>query len=207
KEGLNVVGLEKGQERNTEDYYMVHDELRYAIRGELFQDLSKETLTFRSNDGMRALPMRHYGSSLLGSGLGGAGVHWNGQTYRFLPFDFEIRSKTIDRYGKDNIPDDMRIHDCRITYDQMQPYDYQYEKMAGIAGEENHLGGKRSDKYPTPPMLHSQQMKMFKKATEKLNYHPYTIPSANLSEPYENPDGISRAACEYCAFCERFGCE
>lgn len=207
KKGLNVVGLEKGQERNTEDYYMVHDELRYAIRGELFQDLSKETLTFRSNDGMRALPMRQYGSFLLGSGLGGAGVHWNGQTYRFLPYDFEIRSQTIDRYGKDKIPEDMRIQDWGITYDELEPYYDQFEKMAGISGEENPLGGKRSDKYPTPPMLHSPQMKMFKKATEKLNYHPYTIPSANLSEPYENPDGISRAACEYCAFCERFGCE
>lgn len=207
KKGLKVVGLERGQERSTEDYYMVHDELRYAIRGELFQDLSKETLTFRRNDGIRALPMRQYGSFLLGSGLGGAGVHWNGQTYRFLPYDFEIRSQTIDRYGKDKIPADMRIQDWGITYDELEPYYDKFEKMAGISGEENPLGGKRSDDYPTPPMLHSPQMKMFKEATENLDYHPYTIPSANLSESYENPDGISRAACEYCAFCERFGCE
>lgn len=33
------------------------------------------------------------------------------------------------------------------------------------------------------------------------------MPSANLSEAYENPDGISRAACQYCAYCENFGCE
>ncbi|MEW9676694.1 GMC family oxidoreductase [Lentibacillus sp. L22] len=207
KKGLQVVGLEKGEERHTEDYYMVHDELRYAVRKELMQDLSKETLTFRSNEKMRALPMRQYGSFLLGEGLGGAGVHWNGQAFRFLPYDFEIRSKTIDRYGKDKIPADMTIQDWGITYDELEPYFDQFEKMAGISGEENPLGGKRSDKYPTGPMKHSKQMDLFKKATENLKYHPYTIPSANLSENYTNPDGIARSACQYCSFCERFGCE
>ncbi|ASK63738.1 GMC family oxidoreductase [Virgibacillus phasianinus] len=207
KQGLNVVGLERGQERHTEDYYMVHDELRYAVRYELMQDLSKETLSFRSNEKMRALPMRQYGSFLMGSGLGGAGVHWNGQTFRFLPYDFNIKSATIERYGKNKIPAGMTIQDWGITYDEIEPYYDKFEKMAGISGEENPLGGKRSDKYPTKPMKHSEQMKMFKKATENLKYHPYTVPSANLSEAYENPDGIKRSACQYCGFCERFGCE
>lgn len=40
-----------------------------------------------------------------------------------------------------------------------------------------------------------------------MGYHPYVQPSANLSENYTNPDGISRVACQYCGFCERFGCE
>ncbi|MBW7457783.1 GMC family oxidoreductase, partial [Paenibacillus sepulcri] len=104
RKGLNVVGLEKGRERKTEDYFMVHDELRYGIRYDLMQDLSKETITFRSSEKFRALPMRQYGSFLIGDGLGGSGVHWNGQTYRFLPYDFQIRSKTIERYGKNKIP-------------------------------------------------------------------------------------------------------
>lgn len=50
KQGLSVVGLERGKERKTEDYYMVHDELRYALRYEMFQDLSRETITFRGNE-------------------------------------------------------------------------------------------------------------------------------------------------------------
>ncbi|NAP01385.1 GMC family oxidoreductase, partial [Halomonas sp. MG34] len=132
KQGLNVVGLEKGRERETEDYYMVHDELRYALRYELMQDLSKDTLTFRGNEKIRALPMRQYGSFLLGDGLGGAGVHWNGQTFRFLPYDFEIRSKTIERYGKNKIPADMTIQDWGITYDELEPYYDKFEKMSGI---------------------------------------------------------------------------
>ncbi|WP_248924707.1 GMC family oxidoreductase [Paenibacillus hamazuiensis] len=207
KAGLNVVGLERGKERKTEDYFMVHDELRYAARYELMQDLSKETITFRSNEKVRALPMRQYGSFLIGDGLGGAGVHWNGQTFRFLPYDFEIRSQTTAKYGKDKIPAEMTIQDWGITYDQLEPYYDKFEKMAGISGEENPLAGKRSSPYPTPPMKKTPAMQMFTEAAQRLKLHPYTMPSANLSDNYTNPDGIARAACQYCAFCERFGCE
>ncbi|WP_066389761.1 GMC family oxidoreductase [Neobacillus mesonae] len=207
KKGLNVVGLERGKERKTEDYFMVHDELRYALRYDLMQDLSKETITFRSNERVRALPMRQYGSFLIGDGLGGAGVHWNGQTFRFLPYDFEIRSKTIERYGKNKIPAGMTLHDWGITYDELEPYYDKFEKTCGISGEENPLGGKRSDKYPTPPMKKSPSIKMFEEATKNMKLHPYMMPSANLSQSYTNPDGIARAACQYCAYCERFGCE
>lgn len=207
KSGLNVVGLERGKERKTEDYFMVHDELRYGLRYELMQDLSKDTVTFRSTEKVRALPMRSYGSFLLGEGLGGAGVHWNGQTYRFLPYDFEIRSKTIERYGKGKIPDGMTIQDWGIKYDELEPYYDKFEKLTGISGEPNPLGGKRSAGYPTPPMKKSPALTLFNDAASKLKLHPYMMPSANLSETYTNPDGISRGACQYCAFCERFGCE
>ncbi|MCZ8521632.1 MULTISPECIES: GMC family oxidoreductase [Paenibacillus] len=205
--GLNVVGLERGKERKTEDYFMVHDELRYAVRYEMMQDLSKETITFRSNENIRSLPMRQYGSFLIGDGLGGSGVHWNGQNFRFLPYDFEIRSKTIERYGKDKIPAEMTIQDWGITYDQIEPYYDKFEKMAGISGEDNPLGGKRSSPFPTPPMKKTKAMELFTEATKRLNLHPYVQPSANLSDNYTNPDGITRAACQYCGFCERFGCE
>ncbi|MFC4025236.1 GMC family oxidoreductase [Oceanobacillus longus] len=207
KAGLKVVGIERGGDRKTEDYFMMHDELRYAQRHGMMQDLSKETVTFRNNEGMRALPMRRYGSFLLGDGVGGAGVHWNGQNFRFLPYDFEIRSKTIEKYGEGKIPKDMTIQDWGITYDEIEPYYDTYEKMAGISGEDNPLGGHRSNPFPTPPMKKSVNMKLFEEAAKKLGLNPYVQPSANLSEDYTNPDGISRVACQYCGFCERFGCE
>ncbi|WP_248927057.1 GMC family oxidoreductase [Paenibacillus hamazuiensis] len=209
KAGVKVVGLERGKGRDTGDYYMSHDELRYSFRHEMMQDLSKETVTFRNNEKMRALPMRSYGSFIIGDGLGGSGSHWNGQNYRFLPYDFQIRSKTIERYGAKKIPEGMTIQDWGITYDELEPYFDKYEKMAGISGdpEQNPMVGKRSNPFPTPPMKKTPVMKMFEEAARKLGYHPYTIPSANLSEQYKNPDGIERAACQYCAFCDRYGCE
>lgn len=207
KQGKKVVGLERGKDRKTEDYFMAHDELRYAVRHEMMQDLSKETITFRNNDKMRSLPMRSYGSFLIGVGVGGSGAHWNGQNFRFLPYDFELRSKTIEKYGVDKIPADMTIQDWGITYDEIEPYYDKYEKMAGISGEDNPLGGKRSNPFPTPAMKKTEAMRLFDDATKRMGYHPYVQPSANLSEAYTNPDGISRAACQYCGFCERFGCE
>src|SRR5215475_2349540 len=72
--GLQVVGLERGPVRTTEaDFILprVHDELRYAQHHELMQDLSRETITFRNRADQMALPMRQYGSFLLGDGFGG----------------------------------------------------------------------------------------------------------------------------------------
>ncbi|MCT4476025.1 GMC family oxidoreductase [Peribacillus frigoritolerans] len=207
KAGIKVVGLERGKERDMSDYLMVHDELRFQHREELMQDLSKETITHRNNQKMRALPMRNYGTFIVGEGLGGAGSHWNGQTYRFLPYDFEIKSLTEKRYGKNKIKSDYLIQDWGITYDEIEPYYDTFEKMAGISGETVKLYGKRSNPYPTGPMIKTPVLAEFEQAAKKLGYKPYMIPSANLSENYENPDGISRSACQYCAFCENFGCE
>ena len=209
KAGLTVMGLERGRKRGTEDYQHVHDELKYAVRYELMQDTSKETLTFRNNKDEKALPMRQQGSFLLGENLGGAGTHWNGQTWRFLPYDFEIKSMTEERYGKKKLQEDdgYQFEDWGITYDELEPYFNTFEKTAGISGEENPLGGKRSESYPTPPMLKSRMLRMFEEAATNMELHPHMMPSANLSQQYENPDGEQINACQYCAFCERFACE
>ena len=207
KAGVEVVGLERGKDRQTKDYMMGHDELRYQHRAELMQDLSKETITHRNNEKMKALPMRSYGTFIVGDGVGGAGSHWNGQTYRFLPYDFEIKSLTEKKYGKNKIKPEYLLQDWGLTYDEMEPYYDTFEKMAGISGETVELYGKRSNPYPTGPMLKTPVLEEFEEATKNLGYNPYMIPSANLSEAYENPDGIKRSACQYCAYCENFGCE
>lgn len=208
KEGLKVVGLERGRERGTEDFSIVHDEYRYAVRYELMQDLSRETITFRNNRQQRALPMRQMGSFLLGEGLGGSGTHWNGQTWRFLPYDFQIKTMTDEKYGANKLPAEYTIQDWGITYDELEPYFDRFEKTAGISGEDNNpFWGQRSSPYPTAPMKKTPLLQRFETATSNLGLSPFMLPSANLSEAYENPDGQQINACQYCGFCERFGCE
>ncbi len=163
KAGLKVVGLERGKDRGTVNFANVHDEYRYAIRYELMQDLSKETVTFRNNRKQQALPMRQLGSFLLGEGLGGAGTHWNGQTFRFLPYDFQMKTMTEKKYGKNFMGNDYQIMDWGLTYDEMEPYFDKFEKTAGISGEENPLGPKRSDKYPNGPMKKTPLLQKFEK--------------------------------------------
>ncbi len=208
KAGLKVVGLERGQKRGTEDFMSIHDEYRYAIRYDLMQNLSKETISFRNNRNMKALPMRQLGSFLLGEGLGGSGTHWNGMTYRFLPYDFQIKTLTDKRYGPNKLGPDYLIQDWALTYDELEPYFDKFEKTAGISGDgKNPFSGKRSSPYPTGPMKMTPMLEQFEKATKKLKLSPYMVPSANVSEVYKNPDGETINACQYCGFCERFGCE
>lgn len=208
KAGLKVVGLERGDMRSTEDFVEVHDEWRYAVNYALMQDLSKETVTFRNSLKQKALPMRKLGSFLLGDNLGGAGVHWNGWTYRFFPYDFEIKTMTEKRYGKNKLSKDYLLQDWGITYDEMEPYFDKFEKTAGISGEaKNPFSGKRSNDYPQAPLQNTPILSRFEQTTKKMGYNPYRMPAANSSGSYTNPDGETLNPCQYCAYCERFGCE
>lgn len=205
--GKKVISLERGESRSTEDFQMIHDEYRYAVRYGLMQDVSKETISFRNEDDEEALPMREMGSFLPGEGVGGAGIHWNGQTWRFLPYDFEIKSKTEEQYGKDKLDKDYTLQDWGITYDELEPYFYEFEETAGISGEENPKGAPREKEYPTGPMKSTPILDRFKKAAKNLELHPFQMPSGNLSEQYTNKYEQTINACQYCGFCERFGCE
>src|SRR3546814_10550521 len=74
------------------------------------------------------------GSFLPGVGLGGAGIHWNGQTWRFLPSDFRLRSHIRERYGDGFIPEGLTIQDWGITYEELEPYYDHFERVCGIGG-------------------------------------------------------------------------
>lgn len=118
--GLKVVALERGGPRNTNPDFLdpqIHDELRYAARHDLMQNVSRETLTFRNEPS----EMRQLGSFLPGKGVGGAGVHWNGVTWRWLEWDHQPRNKTVDKYGEKIIPPDMSLQDWPISYDDLEP--------------------------------------------------------------------------------------
>lgn len=99
---------------------------------------------------MRALPMRKLGSFLLGDGLGGAGVHWNGMNFRFSPYDFQIKTMTDERYGKNKLGKEYILQDYPLTYDEMEPYYTAFEMALGVAGEPGYFGGKRSKPYAAP---------------------------------------------------------
>ncbi|MGH7920294.1 MAG: GMC family oxidoreductase [Candidatus Dormibacteraceae bacterium] len=218
KAGMEVTVLERGSSkgRSTDNFQTDHDELAYAIRYKLMQNAATETQTVRHSLGEAALPMRYLGAWLPGTGWGGAGLHWNGQTWRFTEYDFMHNTLQVQRYGP--LPPQVAVQDWGITSAQMEPYYDTFEYMAGIAGKAGNLNGEiipggntleapRSREYPVPPMPTAHAPGLFQYAADKLGYHPFPGPSANLPDAYTNPDGISRASCTYCGFCERFGCE
>lgn len=207
KAGLSVVGLERGPKRSVEDFQEIHDEWRYGINYGLMQDLSKETVTFRNTEQMKALPMRRLGSFCLGEGLGGSGTHWNGLCFRFTPYDFQIKTMTEQRYGKNKLGKDYLLQDWALTYDELEPYFDRFEKAIGVSGEGGHFDGKRSSGYPLPPLKKTSMLRMFEKAAQEGGYHPYILPAGIASDAYTSPDGAKLNACMYCGFCERFACE
>jgi len=219
--GLKVVGLERGAYRATHpDFEMpaVHDELKYARRFELMQDFSRETVTFRNAPADRALPMRQLGSFLPGEGLGGAAAHWNGVTWRFLPWDFETRSQSVARYGARALAPDCSSQDWGVTYSELEPHYDRFERVFGIGGVAGNLRGEirpagnpfegpRSQEYPNPPSKESHGGALFSKGARALGYHPFPMPTANMTRAYTNPYGLTMGPCVYCGYCERFGCE
>ena len=123
--GLSVVALERGPARDTSpdfEYPRIADELKYGVRGDLWQSLAKETVTIRHGVNDVAAPYRKYGSFILGNGVGGAGVHWNGQLWRASPEDLRLRSHIKERYGKSAIPHDMTIQDYPVTFEELEPH-------------------------------------------------------------------------------------
>lgn len=220
REGLNVVALERGQNRDTSPSYTYPkavDELKYAIRGDLFRKLSLETVTVRHRMGDVAVPYRQYNAFLLPDHVGGAGVHWNGQLYRPSPEDLKFRSRNVERYGAKFLPDGMTIQDYDITYDELEPYFDRFEYLNGASGQAGNLRGTivpggnpfegpRARDYPTPPVADIYGASLFAAAAKELGYHPFPQPCANCSEPYTNFYGVRLGPCNLCGFCERFGC-
>jgi gluconate 2-dehydrogenase alpha chain len=65
----------------------------------------------------------------------------------------------------------------------------------------------RAREYPLPPLETPLSAELFGQACRELGYKPFPRPTANASRPYTNPDGAKFGQCQYCGFCERFGCE
>ncbi|MBC8035985.1 MAG: GMC family oxidoreductase [Rhizobiales bacterium] len=218
EEGLEVLALERGLWRDTSTDFgvtNVQDEIRYRYRGDLFEAPSRSTLTFRNDPSQLALPMRRLGSFLPGTSVGGSGVHWNGQTFRFLPSDFVARSHNEERYGP--LPETMTVQDWGVTYDELEPYYDKFEYICGISGKAGNINGKiqaggnpfegwRAREYPNPPMDMVYGPALFAEAAAGLGYKPFPGPSANMSRAYTNPLGVGLAPCTYCGFCEKFAC-
>ncbi len=221
KAGLTVVGLERGPDRLPgEDFALpaIRDELRYGERAEFVQDTAHDTVTFRHFPNEDALPMRRWGAFSPGEGTGGAGMHWTGHHWRFLPSDFVLKSQTISRYGASAIPDYMTIEDWGVTYEELEPFYDRFDKLCGTSGKAGNLRGTivpggnpfegpRSNEYPNAPLKQSLAGQMFEKAAKELGYHPFPLPASNASAPYVNSEGVQIGRCEYCGFCARYGCE
>jgi gluconate 2-dehydrogenase alpha chain len=217
KTALSVAVFERGIPRKLADYAVTMDELDHNIRLRMMQNTAEETITHRHSLKDAAVPVRQHGSFHPGTGTGGAGEHWGGASFRFLPDEFHLRTHLTQKHGAAKLPEDLAVQDWPVTYDELEPLYWKSEQLMGISGKAGNLRGKKIDggnvfegprqqEYPTPPLKHSYASTMFEAAVRNLGYHPYQTPAANLSETYKNFDGVTRSACQYCGHCQRYGC-
>jgi gluconate 2-dehydrogenase alpha chain len=218
--GLDVIALERGAWRNTGTDFppnQMQDELRYRIRHELFLRPAQTTFTFRNKLDQSALPIRTWGAFMPPNGVGGGGVHWNAETWRFLPSDFVLKTHLTQRYGARFLPADMTIQDWGVSYDELEPHYDRFEYLCGTSGTAGNLNGKiqeggnpfegpRARPYPNPAQPQPYSHTLFAQAARELGYKPFPQPSGNMSQAYTNPLGLRLGPCTYCGFCEWFGC-
>jgi gluconate 2-dehydrogenase alpha chain len=218
--GLKVVGLERGRMLEPQhDFAMpyVHDELKYDRHSDIFQNLSRETITFRNATNEAALPMRELGSFKPGECVGGTAAHWGTHARRFLPWDFETRSRTIERYGARMIPEGCTTQDWGITYDELEPYYDQFECIYGVGGKAGNIEGEiqpggnpfegaRSREFPNPPAPMTYAGTLFADAAKSLGYAPHVNPTASQTQPYTNLYKVPLGQCLRAGFCSSHGC-
>lgn len=214
-----MVSIEQGPAQWTyPDFAHNHDTLKYNNRYSMMQDVGRSTWTWRPDAASPSLPFRQLGSFHPGQGLGGAMVHWTALLWRFLPDDFVYRSLNEERYGSDRIPEEMTSQDWPLTYDDLERHYDALEYDLGASGQVGNLGGQlieggnpfegpRQRPYPNPPLAPTVYGQMFTEATKSLGLHPFPTPAGILSRGWTDPYGNARAACIYCGFCTRYGCE
>ncbi len=218
--GLNVLCLERGRMIEPQhDFVMpyTNDELKYDRHSDIFQNLSRETITIRNNMNETALPMRELGSFKPGEIVGGTAAHWGCNARRFLPYDFEIRSRMTARHGKNFFPADCTSQDWGLTYEELEPYYDQFEHIYGVGGKAGNLNGDiqpggnpfegpRSREYPNPPTRPTPQGALFAKAAAELGYHPFPGPAAAMTRDYTNLYKVMMGECQRGGFCSSHAC-
>ena len=129
--------------------------------------------------------------------VGGGTLSYGAQAWRYLPQDFRMRST----YGA---PAGSSLEDWPIGYDDLEPYYEKAEYEIGISGDYSGtpFHGPRKRPLPMPPLPPGREFGILEPAAKRLGLHPFHIPMARNSVPYNG-----RGPCMRCRWCVGFACE
>jgi gluconate 2-dehydrogenase alpha chain len=202
--GARVLALEAGSDLSSADSHF--DEIDNDVRARLSAPKAlAEVPTWRSDRSQPAGPAPW--PILMLNAVGGSTVHYPGLSARFHPWNFESRTRTIERYGASAIPAGSTVADWPLSYTELEPAYDAVERAIGVAGSAGNVGGvltgsgsshegPRARPYPLPALRRSGWTELTDGAARVLGWHPFPAPAAINSVPYNgNP------ACSYCGFC------
>lgn len=117
--------------------------------------------------------------------VGGTTWHWLGTALRFVPADFELRS----RYG--------RGEDWPISYAELSPFYDRAEAELGVSGDSaSDLGSPRTAPYPMPAIRQTYLDTSFAKALGGTAYDVRSTPQArNSRDQADRPACCGNASC------------
>ncbi|MGD0903132.1 MAG: GMC family oxidoreductase [Terracidiphilus sp.] len=129
--------------------------------------------------------------------VGGGTLSYGAQAWRYLPQDFRMRST----YGA---PEGSSLEDWPIGYDDLEPFYEKAEYEIGISGDYSGtpFHGPRRRPLPMPPLPPGREFAILEPAAKRLGLHPFHIPMARNSVPYNG-----RGPCMRCRWCCGFACE
>lgn len=120
--------------------------------------------------------------------VGGQALHWGGTVPRFTAEDFRVRSL----YGVG--------YDWPISYDELEPYYSEGERLMGVAGEEGPVGEDfRSEPFPMQPHPLNPTLRAYHDWAEKSGIQFWITPSAKNTMPYDGRPQCQR--CDTCIIC------
>lgn len=197
--GMKVVGLEAGPLRGMDEY--IPDELgaTYYCRQNLGPKFMAEEPRWRRT-GHEPTQDPTYSLGRMMNNAGGSVIHYGAWLRRFHPNNFRMRSHIIERWGESAIPDGSTVADWPISYDELEPYFTRLDWEIGIAGDDRNPFLRRSKGYPMPPTRPFRLGNLFTDATERLGYHPHSVPVGYTTEPYNG-----YPAADYTAWDNGFG--
>ena len=207
---LQVVGLEAGTWMNPGTDYKA-DEIHNNVRALVTtgNKVAGEVPTVRRSPTETAVQQARHP---MMNAVGGTSIHYHAQSWRLNPWDFRVRSATLERYGASYIPEDTTLEDWPVSYADMEPYYDHIEYQVGVSGTAGNLNGQinpagnifegpRSRDYPMPPLRSCDFLDHMLEAGRAVGYHPYHGPAAINSQAYDG-----RPGCQYHGYCDRGGC-
>jgi len=129
--------------------------------------------------------------------VGGGTLSYGAQAWRYMPQDFRMKST----YGA---PEGSSLEDWPISYDDLEPFYEKAEYEIGISGDYSGtpFHGPRKHPLPMPPLPPGREFEILAPAARRLGLHPFHIPMARNSVPYNG-----RGPCMRCRWCVGFACE
>jgi len=198
--GLSVVLLERGKWYTANDCRK--DDLRNqrtTVLGNAFgpEDEGNPRVVVDSTGAAQVVLPSEGAYQNNAACVGGGTLSYGAQAWRYMPQDFRMKSI----YGA---PTGSSLEDWPISYDDLEPFYDKAEYEIGVSGDYSGtpFHGPRRRDLPMPPLPQNREFEILEPAAKRLGLHPFHIPMARNSVPYNG-----RGPCMRCRWCVGFACE